>query len=70
MEPNDLSNFDKGALEKHFSEIILKSGPWPRRCRFSDFSTLSSAGHFVLQSGIILAILVKGYERNISMKLF
>ena len=31
---NHFSNFGKGALEKHFSEIILKSGPWPRRrCR-------------------------------------
>ena len=37
-EPNHFSNFGKDALEKHFSEIILKSGPWPRRrCRLKCF---------------------------------
>ena len=32
------------------------------------FSIFSSGGNFVLQSRIILAILVKGHERNISVK--
>ena len=27
-EPNHFSNFGKGALEEHFSKIILKSGPF------------------------------------------
>ena len=32
-EQNHFSNFGKRVLEKHFGEIILKSGPWPRgRC--------------------------------------
>ena len=37
---------------------------------FKGFSTFSSGGQFVLWSGIILAILVKGHERNIFAKLF
>ena len=28
---NHFSNFGKGVLEEHFGEIILTSGPWPRR---------------------------------------
>ena len=73
MEPNHFSNFFcKGTLKKHFSEIILKSGLCPRRrCRLKCFfSTLSSGGHFVLQSRTSVAVLVKGNERNISVKLF
>ena len=31
MERNDFSNFVRGSPEKHFCEIILKSGHWPRR---------------------------------------
>ena len=34
------------------------------------FSIFSSGGHFVLQSRTILAILVMGHERNISVKVF
>ena len=30
-EQNHFSNFGKGVLREHFCEIILKSGPWPRR---------------------------------------
>ena len=30
-EQNHFSNFGKEVLEEHFCEIILKSGPWPRR---------------------------------------
>ena len=34
------------------------------------FSFFSSGGHFVKPKGTILAILVKGHKRNISVKLF
>ena len=37
---------------------------------FKGFSIFSSGGHFVKWSGTILAILVKGQERNISVKYF
>ena len=33
------------------------------------FSIFSSGGHFVKSKGTILAILVKGHKRNISVKL-
>ena len=33
------------------------------------FSFCSSGGHFVQPNGTILAILVKGHKRNISVKL-
>ena len=34
------------------------------------FSILSSGGHFVQRIGMTLAILVEGYPRNISVKVF
>ena len=34
------------------------------------FSIFSSDGHFVKRSGTILAILVEGHPRNVSVKLF
>ena len=34
------------------------------------FSIFSSGGHYVQPSGTILAYLVKGHSRNISVKLF
>ena len=37
---------------------------------FKGFSIFSSGGHFVQRSRNILAILVKGYLRNISVKSF
>ena len=37
---------------------------------FKGFSIFSSGGHFVQRSRAILALLVKGHERNISVKLF
>ena len=37
---------------------------------FKGFSIFSSGGHFVQQSGTILAYLVEGRPRNISVKLF
>ena len=36
---------------------------------FYVFSIFSSGGHFVLWSGVILAILIEGQPRNISVKL-
>ena len=56
------SNFGRGSLKEHFSEIILKSGHWPRRrCCLMFFSIFSSGGHFVQPSGTILALLVEGH---------
>ena len=37
---------------------------------FKSFSTFSSGGHFVQRSGMILAVLIEGLPRNISVKLF
>ena len=37
---------------------------------FKGFSIFSSGGHFVQGSGTILAILLEGHPRNISMELF
>ena len=70
-EQNHFSNFGKGSSKKHFCEIILKSAHWPwRRCRLKGFSIFSFDGHFVQRSGTILAILLEGHLRNISVKLF
>ena len=60
-----------GLPKEHFCEIIIKSNKWPmRKCRFKTFSILSSGGHFVQQSRTISALLVKGRQRNISVKVF
>ena len=40
-----------------------------RRCVLKGFSILSSGDHVVLPSRTIVAILVKGHMRNISVKL-
>ena len=70
-ERNHFSNFSTESSKEHFCEIILKSAHWPgRRCRLKGFSIFSFDGHFVQQSGTILAILVEGHPRNISVKLF
>ena len=37
---------------------------------FKSFSIFSSGGHFVQKSGTILAILVEGHSRNISVIFF
>ena len=56
---------------KHSCEIILKLAHWPgRRCCLKGFSIFSFDGHFVQRRGTILAILVEGHPRNISVKLF
>ena len=62
-------NFGKGGYEKHFCEIILKSGHWTRRRCLKVFSIFSSGGNFVQRSTTFLAILVKGHKRNTSVKL-
>ena len=69
-----LWQFGKGSSKKHFCEIVLKSAYWPwRRCCltvFFFFFFFCFGGHFVQQSKTILAILVEGHPRNISVKLF
>ena len=71
MDQNHFSNFGKGSSKEHSCEIILKSANWPRRiCGLNGFSIFRFDGHFVQRSGIILAILVESYPRNISVKLF
>ena len=37
---------------------------------FKGFSIFNFGGHLVQSSGTILAILIKGYPRHISVKLF
>ena len=70
-EQNHFSNFGKGSSKEHSCKIILESALWPRRrCRLKDFSIFSFDGHFVQRSRTILAILVEGHPRNISVKLF
>ena len=57
--------------KKHFYVIILKLGHWSRtRCHLKVYSIFSSGGHFHQWSETILAILVEGHPRNISVKLF
>ena len=55
---------------EHFGEIILKLAHWPkRRLPLKVLSIFSSDGHFVQRSGTILATLVEGHPKNISIKL-
>ena len=62
------SNFGRGSFKEHFCEIILKSkNLHMRRCRLQIFSILSFGGHFVQRSRTILANLIKGHQRNISV---
>ena len=68
-ERNDFNNLGRRSPKEHFCEIILKSVPWSK-ISFKGFSTFSSGGHFVQRSGTILAILVEGHPRNISIKVF
>ena len=57
---------------EHFYKIILKLVHWSRRrCHFKlFFSIFSSGGLFVQWSGMVLAFLIEGHPRNISVKLF
>ena len=55
--------------KNHFHVIILKWGNWSRgRCHLKVYSNFSSGSHFVYWCGIILAILVEGYQRNSCVK--
>ena len=52
------------------TEIMLRIKPIAvREASFTGFSIFRSDGHFVQRSGTILATLVEGYPRNISVKL-
>ena len=70
-ERNDFCNFGRGLPKKHFYVIILKLGHWSRR-RFhlKVYSIFSSGNHFHQWSETILAVLVEGHPRNISVKFF
>ena len=70
MERNDFSNFGRGSPKEDFCEFILKSFHWSRRCHLKVLSIFSSDGHFVQWSETILAILVEGHPRKISVNLF
>ena len=49
----------------------MKCAHWPRRrCRLKGFPIFSSGGHFVQRSRTILAIVLDGHPKNISVKLF
>ena len=63
--------FEQNWSKEHPCEIILKLAHWPRRrCSLTGFSIFSSDVHFVQRSGTILAILLEGHPKNISIKLF
>ena len=68
---NHFSKTGRGSSKKHSCEIILESANWPRRrCSLNGFSIFSSDGHFVQRSGTIVAILLEGHPKNISIKIF
>ena len=64
-------------LGSHLGNIPLKfESHWPKGSggvsfygNYSRFSIFSTGGHFVPQSGTVLAILVEGHLSNIPMKL-
>ena len=61
-------HFGKGSSKEHSCKIILFSAHWPRRrCHLKGFSIFSFEGHFVQRNRTILAILVEGHPRNISV---
>ena len=70
-ERNDFNNFDRESPKEHFCEIIFKNQVhWSRRrYHFKVYCFFSSCSLFVKRSERILAILVEGHLRNISMKL-
>ena len=70
MDHNYLSNFGRGSPKKLFCEIIFKLGHLSTRiCHLKVFSIFSFSSHCVQWSRTILAILVEGHPRNISVKL-
>ena len=71
MAQNSLSNFSRELPKEPSCEIISKYvHRFSRRSRLKLFSIYSPGGHFVQRSRTILAILVEGKPRNISVKLF
>ena len=65
------SNFGEGLSKKHFCEIILKLGHWPRsKCCVKVFFLILAlaAGHLVFWSATILVILVGSHLGIISAK--
>ena len=66
MEQNQFSNFGRRSPKEHFCDLAVGL----RGDVFKGFSIFSSDGHFVQQSGTILATLVESHQRNISEKLF
>ena len=78
-EGNHFSNFGRESSKEHFCGIALKPGHWPTCGRtyrlkffffFFFFSISNSGGHFFFPAATILAILVEGHARNISMIFF
>ena len=47
----------------------MERNDFSKKMTFKGFSIFSSGGHFVQRSRTILAILVEGHLRNISVKL-
>ena len=68
-EHNHLCNFGKGYQEEQFCEIILNLVQW-FRCHLKVFLIWSSGSPYVQRSVTICAFLVKGIQRNNSVKLF
>ena len=68
---NRLCSFGRGHYDEHFSEVILNSGEWFRRrsCWLTDISYLE---HWQPLRWIkaCCAIMLEGFMRNNSMKLF
>ena len=70
MEQNHFSKFGRESFKKHFYEIIFEIGPLAyEMMSLKSFSIFSSGGHFVQPSITILAHLVEGPSRNISVKI-
>ena len=67
MAQNSLSNFSREIPKEPSCDINSKSVHQFSRSRFSIYSPV---GHFVQRSGLVLANLVEGKPRNISVKLF
>ena len=65
-----LSNFDRWSPKEHFCDYFEIRPLVQEEMSFKGFSIFSSGGHFIQCSGTILAILVEGHQKNISMKLF
>ena len=65
-------NFDTRFTQETFLYNYFKIHPLVKKEKsFKGFFLIfCSGGHFVQQSGTVLAILVEGYPRNIPVKLF